>query len=161
MSKVPEFHFDFSAVSGKPFEDGAIILFQQLEAHYNEHIRPAPILFGGQQLEAPTARKQVDAVSKVEIPKPTIDPDAIVAQAAIPHSGPIDTESVDPKTIQMRSFSIKDASDFGIKSGGAMLKGITDKGVEVFDKLLPGYDEQPYGPVVQGESGRYNLKASK
>lgn len=165
MSKIPEFHFDFSKVSGLELAAGAEVLFKQMEDHYNKHIKPAPVLFGEATFPAPVFRAPVDAVSKTEVgpaPKrPMVDPDKIVAQAAIPHTGPIDTETVDEKTIQMRSFSIKDAADLGIKSGGAMLKGVTDKGVEVFDKLLPGYDEQPYGPVVQGESGRYNLKASK
>jgi len=161
MSKVPDFHFDFTKVSGLELAAGAEVLFKQMEDHYNKYIKPAPVLFGEATFPAPSAenRQLVDAVSKTTIEPPKPNPDAVVATSE--PAGPVDTETITPKTITMKSFAIKDAGEYGIKTGGAMIKGITEKGVEVFDKLLPGYDQMPYGPVVQGESGRYNLKASK
>ena len=158
MAKIPEFHFDYDAIEGMEVTEAMVALFGQLEAHYNKHIKPAPVLFGGKALPAPVFSRQVDAVSTKTTEPAKIDPDAIVAAAQpAPAPGPVDTETITPKTVSMKSFSIKDGKDLGLKEGDTILKGITDRGTEVFDKLLPGYDQLPYGPVVQGESGRYNL----
>lgn len=161
MSKIPEFHFDYEKVEGLDITEAMQTLFGQMEAHYNEHIKPAPILFGGVKLSASPTKvnpyRGADAVSKTTVEPPMIDPDAIVAPKPAAEPGPVDTETVTPKTLNMKSFAIKDGKELGLKEGDTILKGITEKGVEVFDKLLPGYDQQPYGPIVSGESGRYNL----
>ena len=155
MAKIPEFHFDYSAVEGKDLTEAVEALFGQLEAHYNRHIKPAPILFGGKSITAPVFKQEFPSTPKQA---EMVDPDKIAAKPAPAQpAGPVDTETVTPKTVNMKSFAIKDGKELGLKEGDAMLKGITDKGVEVFDKLLPGYDQPPYGPIVQGESGRYNL----
>lgn len=157
MAKIPEFKFDFDKVADMDVTEAIVALFGQLEAHYNKHIKPAPILFGGKTLSAPVFPQRVDAVSTKTTETPMIDPDAIVAARPAPPPGPVDTDTVTPKTINMKSFAIKDGKELGLKEGDSILKGITEKGAEVFDKLQPGYDQPPYGPVVQGESGRYNL----
>jgi hypothetical protein len=156
MTKIPEFHFDYDKVEGMDITEAMQTLFGQMEAHYNKHIKPAPILFGGKTLSAPQIRMESTPPGPNPLPD-MIDPDKIAPPAPAKPAGPVDTETITPKTINMKSFAIKDGKELGLKAGDSILKGITDKGAEVFDKLLPGYDQQPYGPVVAGESGRYNL----
>jgi hypothetical protein len=146
MAKNPEFHFDFSAVTGLEYTEAFEALFKQMEDHYNANFQAPKLLFGGSRASDTRPQREM------------IDPDKISPPVVKEPNGPVDTDKITPQTVNMKTFSIKDGKELGLKEGDTILKGITEKGVEVFDKLLPGYDQQPYGPVVQGESGRYNLK---
>lgn len=139
MSNIPEFHFDFSAVRGMRFEEAAEALFLQMETHYNEHIKPAPILFGGVDLARPGADRSVHQVIDVELTKP----------APVIPSGDLIRVKED--------YEIKQGADLGLKDG-YILTGVNDKDVEIFDYLK---NYTPGDTVVEGESGKYDLGTSK
>lgn len=143
MSKVPEFNFDFSAVEGQPFEEAAVALFKQLEAHYNKHIKPAPILFG----KAAVARPSIVMDSTPPGPNPF--------HQEYP-STPAEAENI----IQMQDgYEIKMGEKFGLKENTFILDGVTADGVEVFDKLIT--TGPPWPLIVEGEAGKYNLGTAK
>lgn len=136
-ASVP-FHFDMEAVKGLPFDEGAVALFRQLEDHYNRYIQPKPFIFGegpANEIVLPDGSKAISIPSK----KPE--------QEVVP-----DTETITPKTIPMRSFVIKE------DKGVVTLQGVAMDGKAITDTLKKGYDVMPYGPVVSGHAGRYNLK---
>lgn len=144
MAKIPEFKFDFEAIEGMELTDGMAALFGQLEAHYNKHIKPAPILFGGKRISAPQFTQEF----------PTTPAEAKAADKPKPTPKGMDLETITPTTVSMKTFVIRDSAAGDRK----MIVGTDEKGSPVNDLLLYGYDEEPYGPVVSGESGRYNLK---
>lgn len=151
---MSDFHFDFLAVEGMDYETGLMTLLRQFEDHYNTNFK-SKLTFGAVGSRADKGHSDAPTVS-TDDRKPTNQVAPVPVTPTKP-AGPVDTETVTPKTMNMKSFAIKDGKELGLKEGDTILKGITDKGTEVFDKLLPGYDQQPYGPVVAGESGRYNL----
>lgn len=134
----PEFKFDFEAVNGMAFEEGAVVLFGQLEAHYNEFVNqpPRPLIFGA----------RTEPATEAAAPKP----DERIKSPVV-----VDKDTITPKTVTMKKFEIKPTDE------GAILLGEDINGNKISDQLLSGYDELPYGPVVGGVNGRYNLKASK
>jgi len=137
MGAIPEFHFDFAAVQGQTFEDGAELLFKQMEDHYNEHIKPAPILFGGKSVPRPTgsvSTTHADPLPSTTKPVPSGD------------------------LIRVKDdYEIKNGKDLGLKEG-FVLTGVTDKDVEIFD-FLKNYTAGD--TVVEGESGKYDLGKAK
>lgn len=128
---MAEFHFNFDAVQGMDYETGLKTLLTQFEDHYNS-TQAAPFVFG--------ASKPAAALT-AEPTKPT----------APPRVKP-DFETITPKTIALKSFSIK------AEGARKRLVGVTVAGEGVNDLILPGYDDEPYGAVLSGETGRYNLK---
>lgn len=146
MAKIPEFKFDFEAVEGMELAEGMVALYVQLQAHYNKHIKPAPILLGGKRFSAP-AGPDTEVVAVTESSDPV---------KKSPVKG-IDVETITPDTKQLADFSIRDSAMGDRK----MIVGKDVAGNVINDILLPGYDVEPLGPVVSGEQGRYNLKISK
>lgn len=126
-----EFHFDFNAVQGMDYETGLKTLLSQFEDHYNS-TQSAPFVFGASKPAAPLVAEP----SKPAIP-PKVKPDF---------------ETITPKTIALKSFNIKAEGE------RKRLVGVTLTGEGVNDLILPGYDDEPYGAVLSGENGRYNLK---
>lgn len=133
--KTPPFAFDFTSLAGLPFEDAIQSAFRQMEDHYNKYIIPAPIIFGGQKLTAPEL-----GIISTPPPAPAPPPQEPVYKP--------DTETVTPKTIPLKVYQIDNR----------LLTGIAVDGREIKDTILKGYDVEPYGPVISGEHGRYNLK---
>lgn len=133
MSKIPEFEFNFDAVEGMAFEDGARELFQQLQDHYNKHIKPAPILFGGKPVARPTIRP-------VDVPE--IDGNRFAEVAA--------TASQESKDrIPVTDWEI--THDSTLKSD--VLNGVRfDTKVELFDVV-----RKHEGDLVIGDNGTYLL----
>lgn len=130
MSQVPEFHFDFGAVQGMPFEEGAEQLFRQLESHYNTHIQPKPYIFGADPAK-PGADRSVETV--ITPPAPTVSHENV---------------------LRMKDdYEIKEGKDLGLKAGN-VLTGVTEDGIEVFD-FLKNYT--PGDQIVEGDSGKYDL----
>lgn len=137
---VPKFKFDFKAVEGKPYDQAFRELFIQLQGHYNKFIQPPPLIFSAKQVptiefthpDAPGAPPQKEKPFEPEVN--------------------IDVETITPKTRAMRTFAISEVN------GHAIIEGVDSEGNPVSDQLLKGYDKTPYGPVVSGRVGRYNLK---
>lgn len=127
---MAEFHFNFDAVAGMDYETGLRTLLGQFEDHYNS-TQAVPFVFGASKPAALTAAP----------PKP-----------AEPPKVKPDFETITPKTIALKSFNIK------AEGNRKRLVGVTVSGEGVNDLILPGYDEEPYGAVLTGEAGRYNLK---
>lgn len=132
---MAEFHFDFDAVKGLEYDQAFTALFLQLEGWVNSN-QPKSLIFGGSAAAAPA------------------DPAAPPAPKKITN---LDTTTITPKTITMKSFVIRDNAAGDRK----MLIGKAMDDTEIDDLILPGYDQEPYGPVVTGEAGRYNLKRTK
>lgn len=147
MSQIPEFHFDFEAVTGKPFEEAAEALFKQMEDHYNEHIKPAPIIFGGKSVAAP-ARIAVDPASPGgDKQVTTVMQDNTIVQ------------QVEGEVTQMSDdYEIKPGEEVGLKDC-FVLTGVTAEGLEIFDRLKT--QGPPWPLIVEGESGKYNLGMAK
>ncbi len=129
MSQIPEFHFDFTAVEGLEFVDGSQVLFRQMEAHYNTHIQPKPFIFGADPAKL-GANKSVQTI----VPEPV-------------------TEKSGDLIRVKEDYEIKDGKDLGLKEG-AILTGVTEAGVEIFDYLK---NYTPGDQIVEGDSGKYDL----
>lgn len=129
---MSKFSFDFGAVSGMPFEQGAQELFRQMEKHYNEHIQPKPYIFGADPAK-PGADRSVET---------------IVA--------PTPTTLDDKKLIRVKpGWEVKDATTLGLKAGN-ILTGLNQDDVEIFD-YVKNYKD---GDVIaDGESAKYDLSA--
>lgn len=135
----PKFKFDFKAVEGKPYNEAFKQLFIQLQGHYNKFIQPPPLIFSVKQ-----------TIEPILVP----DTPAAPAQKEAPFEPEVSVnlEAITPKTRAMKSFVIKELD------GHAIIEGVDIDGQPVSDQLLKGYDKPPYGPVVGGRVGRYNLK---
>lgn len=155
--KIPEFVFDFDAIKGLNYEDGFMALFFQMQHHYNTYINRKPTFVFGADPAEPGADRTVitppqasseptDSTPKVEANEPS------QGGRMKPQTFKADTDTVTPKTIPLAS------ADLTAGDGGVVLTGKADDGTEISDILLPGYDKPPYGPVVSGRRGRYNLK---
>lgn len=148
MADIPQFAFDFDVLKGLTYEEGFRALFAQLETHYNTYINKKPtFVFGvdpatpGADFSAPPIPARGDVVQAENTPR---DGTHKVAKA--------DTETITPKTIPMKFATLQSTAD------GVILAGTADDGTEISDILIPGYETPPYGPVVSGRRGRYNLK---
>lgn len=132
------FRFDMEAVKGLPFDEGAVALFRQLEDHYNRYIQPKPFIFGEGPV-TPTFPPETGGPAPAKKVEPEVVPDL---------------ETITPKTIPMKSFVIKEDKANDVVT----LQGVAMDGKAITDTLKKGYDTMPYGPVVSGRAGRYNLK---
>ena len=143
MSNIPEFKFDFDAVDGQPFEEATVSLFKQLQDHYNKHIKPAPILFGGRSVGRPSVEFQSTPAG----PNPFAQeyPSTPAEAAKVPEGKLIRIEP---------GYEIKNGKDLGLKEG-KILSGVrSDTKVEVFEHLK-NYTEGDQ--IVEGDSGKYDL----
>lgn len=147
MSSIPEFHFDFGAVQGQPFEEAAEALFRQMEEHYNEHIKPAPILFGGKSVSRP-----------VTVGFDPASPGGDRAVTTVARDGKIEQVVEGDVSNMSNEYEIKPGEDVGLKDC-FVLTGVTVEGLEVFDKLKT--QGPPWPLIVEGESGKYNLGTAK
>lgn len=139
MAQVPEFKFDYDKVSGMDMTEAMKALMDQMAAHYNEHIKPAPILFGGVDVARPGADRSVSATHD-DPPAPTMKP-------------VISGELVRVKD----DYEIKNGADLGLKDG-FVLTGVTMEDIEIFD-FLKNYTAGD--TVVEGESAKYDLGKAK
>ena len=132
---MTKFEFDFGAVSGMPFEQGAQELFRQMEKHYNEHIQPKPYIFGADPAK-PGADRSVET-EVTAIPAGLVAPD-------------------DKKLVRVKpGWEVKDASTLGLKEGNVLV-GVNMQDVEIFD-YVKNYKD---GDVIaDGESAKYDLSA--
>lgn len=147
MAKVPDFEFDYTKVEGMDVTEAMKALMDQMAAHYNKYIKPAPVLFGGVQIKPPLvvgidpAKPGADRSEELVLKQPagTTPPPAQVAH--------------DVK--KMREWDIKPGTEVGLK-GGYVMNGVTVEGVEVFDTLKPEYG--PNDTYIECESGAYQLE---
>lgn len=134
MSNIPEFKFDYDKIEGKSVDEAMLILFGQMEAHYNAHVKPAPIIFGGKKLAAPVLPK----TAVLQNFSPAVD-GTEVNLAPAPES---DRIPVTDWEIKQDATTKKD-----------MLTGVRyDTKVEVFDVV-----QKRDGDLVIGDSGTYLL----
>lgn len=138
---MSDFHFDFKAVQGLPYEQGMIALFKQMEDHYNANMQPQPLVFGGFDPAKLGGDKTV--VQPLRTSTGNVY-DAFPEKAK-------DLIRVNP------DYEIKQGVDLGLKDG-FILTGVTDKGVEIFDYLK---NYKPGDTVVEGDSGKYDLGKAK
>lgn len=151
MANIPEFHFDFEAVEGQAFEEAAVNLFKQMEDHYNAHIKPAPIVFGGKSFAPPAP-----SIIGIDPAKPGEDRTVVTPPA--PVGGLVAKPPTPSKLVRMKDdYEIKNGADLGLKEG-YVLTGVNDKDVEVFDFLV---DYTPGDQIVTGESAKYDLGRKK
>jgi hypothetical protein len=155
MADIPEFVFDFDKIKGLSYEDGFMALFFQLQHHYNTYINKKPtFVFGADPAEPGADRTVITPPVTNDAPKgnevPIVEPNQ--GGRRKPQEFKADTDTVTPKTIPMQGVTLTKSE------GGVILSGKADDGTEIEDILLPGYDKPPYGPVVSGRRGRYNLK---
>lgn len=154
MSEIPEFFFDFDAIKGLSYEDGFKALFFQLQGHYNEYINKKPTFVFGVDPGQPGADRTVVTPAETSKDDPTAVPINEPNQGGRkkPQEFKADTETITPKTVPMQEVLLTRTDS------GVMLTGKADDGTDISDTLLPGYEKAPYGPVVSGRRGRYNLK---
>jgi hypothetical protein len=155
MSDIPEFVFDFDKIKGLSYEDGFMALFFQLQHHYNTYINKKPtFVFGADPADAPFKQEFPNTVAEAKAADPQQVPIVEPNQGGRrkPQEFKADTDTVTPKTIPMQGVTLTKSES------GVILSGKADDGTEIEDILLPGYDKPPYGPVVSGRRGRYNLK---
>lgn len=146
---APRFKFDFDAVKGLTYEEGFELLFKQMEAHYNEHVNRKPTFVFGVDPATPGADRTVITPSSApnqNVPAENTRPDGNHRPQRA------DTDTITPKTIPMTDVRLVKTAE------GVALHGKAADGSEVSDMLIKGYDVPPYGPVVSGRRGRYNLQ---
>lgn len=143
MSNIPEFKFNYEAVDGLDVTEAMKALMNQMAAHYNKHIKPAPILFGGKPV-APPVHIGVDPAS----------PDGDKQVTTVMRGDTIEQQVEGDVTQMSDDYEIKPGEAVGLKEG-FVLSGVTSDGLEVFDKLKT--QGPPWPLIVEGESGKYNL----
>ena len=137
MTKIPEFHFDFTKVENMEVTAAMETLFMQLQNHYNEHIKPAPILFGGKRVNPPGVYDAFVEPEKTSVPAEPVAPD-------------------DRKLIRVKpGWEVKDATTLGLKAGN-ILTGVNQDDVEIFDYVK---NYKPGDAIADGESAKYDLSA--
>lgn len=135
---MSKFKFDFDAIKGKTYDEGLMLLFKQMEDHYNANVNVKPSFVFGADPAQPGADTSVvqfsDGSHGIEIPFTPKE------------------KSTDLIRITA-DYEIKTGESLGLKAG-FILTGVTDTGVEIFDYLK---NYVPGDTVLEGESGKYDI----